>query len=82
MSSSCLADHALRLVTGIVVEIFLELALDDAALFLDHENLALLADELQRIMMGERPHHPDLVDVDADAPALGFSQAQQLAAPP
>ncbi len=73
-----LADHPLRLVTGIVVEIFLELAFDDAALLLDHEDLALLPHEFQRVVMGERPHHPDLVDIDAEPPAFGLGQAEQL----
>ena len=43
-----LADHALGLVAGIVVEILLELALDDAALLLDDEHLLLVADEGER----------------------------------
>ena len=38
-----LADHALGLAARIVVEVFLELALDDAALLLDHQDLALAA---------------------------------------
>ena len=43
-----LADHALGLVAGVVVEILLELALDDAALLLDDEDLLLVADEGER----------------------------------
>ena len=62
---------------GIVVEIFLELALDDAALFLDHEDLALLAHEFQRVVMRQRPDHADLVDVDAEPPAFGLVEPEQ-----
>jgi hypothetical protein len=64
-----LADHALRLVAGPVVEILLELAFDDAALFLDHQHFALAPDEIERRAPRQRPDHADLVDVDAQRPA-------------
>ena len=72
-----LADHALGLVAGVVVEIFLELALDDAALLLDDEHLLLVADEGERGAPGERPDHADLVDVDAEAAAGGLVEAEE-----
>ena len=72
-----LADHGVRLVARPVVEIFLELALDDAALFLDDEDLLLLLDEIQRVAPRQRPHHADLVDVDAEFAALLFADAEQ-----
>ncbi|MHC2412689.1 hypothetical protein ACVJGC_005280 [Bradyrhizobium diazoefficiens] len=72
-----LADHALGLGAGIVVEILLELALDDAALFLDNEDLALALHEVHRVMQRQRPDHADLVDVDADAAAGRLIEAHQ-----
>ena len=72
-----LADHGLRLVAGPVVEMFLELAFDDAALFLDDQHLVLVAHEAQRVATGQRPDHADLVDVDAKPTAFVFGQAQQ-----
>ena len=72
-----LADHALGLGAGIIVKVFLELALDDAALFLDHEDLALALHEFQRVVQGERPDHADLVDVDAVRAAGGLVEADQ-----
>ena len=77
LSSSRLPTMRSRLVAGIVVEIFLELAFDDAALFLDDEDLRLLPDELQRVATRQRPHHADLVDVDAKLAAGGFVEAEQ-----
>ena len=72
-----LADHPLRLRPGIVVEVLLELALDDAALLLDHQDLALALHELHRVVQRQRPHHADLVDVDAEASARGFVEPDQ-----
>ena len=72
-----LAHHALRLVTGPVIEIFLELALDDAALFLDNQHLFLVGHEGQRIAARQRPDHADLVDVDAEPAAGGLIQPEQ-----
>ena len=72
-----LADHALGLVAGVVVEILLELALDDAALLLDDEDLLLVADEGERAAPGERPDHADLVDVDAEAAAGALVEAEE-----
>ena len=72
-----LADHLAGLRAGPVVEIFLELALDDAPLFLDHQHFFLAGDEGQRVAARQRPDHPDLVDVDAQTPAVVVAKAQQ-----
>jgi hypothetical protein len=72
-----LADHHARLVAGPVVEILFELAFDDAALFLDDEDLFLFPDEIQRVAARQRPHHADLVDVDAKLAALGLAKTEQ-----
>ena len=62
---------------GVVVEILLKLALDDAALLLDDEDLLLVAHEGERAAPGERPDHADLVDVDAEAAAGGLVEAEE-----
>ena len=71
------ADHLLGLLAGPVVEVFLELAFDDPALFLDDENLFLALHEGQRIAARQRPDHADLVDVDAERAALRLVQTQK-----
>ena len=72
-----LADHAFGFPARIVVEVLLELALDDAALLLDHEHLVLALDELERAVVLEWPDHADLVDVETDAPRLAPVDAEQ-----
>ena len=72
-----LAHHLLGLGAGPVIEILLELALDDTALFLDHQHLALAGHEGQRIAPPQRPDHADLVNVDPQPPTGRFVQLQQ-----
>ena len=72
-----LADHALGLRARIIVKVFLELAFDDAALFLDHEDLALALHEFHGVVERQRPHHADLVDVDAMLTAGGLVEADE-----
>ncbi len=72
-----LSDHGVRLVARPVIEIFLELALDDAALFLDDQHLLLALHEAQRVTAGERPDHADLVDVDTEFAAFGLADAEE-----
>ena len=67
----------MRLVAGIIVEVFLELALDDAALLLDDQDFALAAHEFERAARRERPDHADLVDIEADLPAGRLVESQQ-----
>ena len=52
-----LADHVGPHVGAPVVELFLELVLDDLALFLDHQDLLQAGGELARELRLERPHH-------------------------
>ncbi len=47
----------------IVVEIFLELAFNNAALFFDNQQLVLALRKGKGAMMLKRPHHPDLIDI-------------------
>ena len=72
-----LANHAFWLVAGVVVEIFLELALDDAALFFNHQHFALFANEIERGVVGQRPHQADFVDVQAQSMRLLSVDAEQ-----
>ncbi|MGY4433491.1 hypothetical protein ACVWWO_005968 [Bradyrhizobium sp. F1.13.1] len=72
-----LTDHALGFFARIIVKIFLELAFDDTALLLDHEDLALALHEGHRVMQRQRPDHANLVDVDADAAAGRFVEIHQ-----
>ena len=62
-----LADHARRAHAFLpVVELFLDLVLDELALFLDHQNLFQAVGEAPRALRLERPGHGDLVDAQAD----------------
>ena len=72
-----LAHHSLGFPAGVVVEVFLELALDDAALFLDDEHLVFALHELECTVRLERPDHADLVDVEPDALCLLPVDAEQ-----
>ena len=72
-----LADHAVRLVARVIVEVFLELALDDAALFLDDEDFGFAANEIERALRLEWPDHADLVYVNAEPASLGLRDAEQ-----
>ena len=71
------ADHATGFVPRPVVEIFLELAFDDAALFLDHQHFFRVGNKGQRITPRQGPDHADFVDIDAKTAAGGFVQPQQ-----
>ena len=55
----------------------LELALDDPAFLLDHEELLFSTREPERIAAREGPDHPDLVDVDPKRPAAALVQPQK-----
>jgi hypothetical protein len=59
-----------------VVELFLELVLDDLALFLDDQDLLQAGGELARDGGLQRPHHVDLVQADAQPAAGVVVQAQ------
>ena len=71
------AHHPAWLAPGEVIEIFLELAFDDAALFLDDQQLMLLMGEVQRTLMLQGPDHPHLVEIDAKRRRALFVDAQQ-----
>ena len=71
-----LADHALRFSSRVVVEVFLELRFDDAALLFDDEYFTLVLHEFQRALRFERPDHADLVDVESDAPRFRLVDAE------
>jgi hypothetical protein len=71
-----LAQHVGPHVGPPVVELLLELVLDDLALLLDDQDLLQAAREAARDARLQRPHHADLVQADADAPAGGVVQAQ------
>ncbi len=66
-----LADHAPWFAAGVVVEVLLEPALDDAALFLDDQDFLLVVYEIQRAVVFQRPDHPDLVHVEPHSLRLG-----------
>jgi len=65
-----LADHARAHVPALrvppVVELFLQLVLEQLALFLHHQDLVQPLGEVAHAVGFERPHHADLVQADAD----------------
>src|SRR5205814_1146140 len=72
-----LADHARRAHAFLpVVELFLELVLDELALFLDHQDLFEPVGEAPRGLRLERPRHADLVDAQADVARDALVDAQ------
>ena len=72
-----LADHARRAHAFLpVVELFLELVLDELALFLDHQDLFQPVGEAPRALRLERPRHGDLVDAQADVARDALVDAQ------
>ena len=72
-----LADHALRLLARIIVEVLFELALDDAALFFDNQHFVLALYEVESAPWLQWPDHADLVYVDADTLGLARTYPQQ-----
>ena len=71
-----LAQHIGPHIGPPVVELFLDLVLDDLALFLDHQDLLQALGELARDRGFQRPDHRDLVQPDADGPAAVVVQPQ------
>ncbi len=71
-----LADHPRTLADRPVVKLPGELVLDDAALFLDHQNLVQPLGELVHRDRLQRPAHADLEHPQADRGAQRFVQAE------
>ena len=61
-----LADHARAHILAPVVEFFLQLILDQLALFFDHQDLFQSFGEMAHTFRFQRPDHADLVEADAD----------------
>ena len=72
-----LAYHARRALAGFPgVELFLDLVLDQLALFFHHQDLFQPLREAARALRLERPGHRDLVDPQADVARDGFIDAE------
>src|SRR5262245_14967122 len=72
-----LADHARRAHAFLpVVELFLDLVLDQLALFLDHQDFFQALREAPRALRLERPGHRDLVDAQTDLSCRFFIDTQ------
>src|SRR2546426_10447184 len=79
-----LADHARRAHAFLpVVELFLELVLDELALFLDYQDLFQPVGEAPRALRLERPRHGDLVGAQGGVPrpAPGAARGGQTLPP-
>ena len=71
-----LAHHVGAHIIAPVVELFLDLILDDLALFLDHHDFLQALGKVARNRGLQRPDHVDLVHAYAQLAASGFVQTQ------
>ena len=71
-----LAQHRGPHIGAPVVQLFLDLVLDDLALFFDHQNLLQSLGKVARDAGLQGPDHVDLVQADAELAAGGIVQTQ------